>query len=215
MLYGRGHAGNESTPAYRDQDGAGVREVLENFQANGAGPSDDACVVVRGNRRQAALGAQRFGFSGAVFAGGANDDDVGAERAGHLQLELRGVIRHDHHSGNAELLGGVRDRLGVVAARMRHHTERALIRGERQQGIEGPAQFERAGGLKAFGFQPEIFQGKRHQGCADHMGANARVSGADGVKRDQGGGAVGVGIGTSVAGEENDRSDNWLWTLFP
>ena len=61
------------------------------------------------------FGGELFGLEFAGGAGGADEDDLGAEGAGGFDLDLGRVVGHDDDGLRAEGACGVGDALGVIA----------------------------------------------------------------------------------------------------
>jgi hypothetical protein len=86
-----------------------------------------------------------------------DEDDLGTVRADPVNLDPGRVVRHDDEHSDAQQTARAGERLGVVAARMSHHTARVFLVFELRQRVERAANFERAGRLEALGLQETAF----------------------------------------------------------
>src|SRR5690606_29528451 len=110
-----GDPGEQPAAADGDEDGADVGPVLEDLERDGALPRDDVRVVERRDHGEAALGGDGLGAGLPLGRGRAFQHDLGAEAAGALDLDLRGGGGHDDDGGDAEVAGGERHGLRMVA----------------------------------------------------------------------------------------------------
>ena len=122
-----GDAGDEAAAADRDEDRGDVAQlVAQDLVGDRSLPGDDERIVEGMHEREAGLAnelvASCLGFGVAV----AGQDDFRPERAHGLDLDLGRGLRHDDERPQAEMAGGERHALGVVAGARRDDATRAL-----------------------------------------------------------------------------------------
>ena len=96
-LDGSGDAGDKASAADRGEDGFDVRQVFDDFEADGALSGDDVFVVVGRHDGVSVLGGEFFGLDFAFVGAGPDEDDLRAKFRGGVALDLRRVIGHDDH----------------------------------------------------------------------------------------------------------------------
>ena len=174
----------QAAPADRNRNqkrwrGAGLRQLVENFEADTALARDDMLIVEARHQSCAALGGQARGDGLALFGAAVVEDDGGALGPGAVDFELRRVGGHDDRRGDAQAARGDRHALRVIARRKRHHTPRPFVFIEQQQAVGRAPQLECAAGLEAFAFQPHPPPAQRRfdKRCAKNLPCNPRRSG--------------------------------------
>ncbi len=131
------------------------RRVLDRLQRGGALPGDDQRIVERPHQGGAALRHQPVGDALAALGMAVVEHDLGAVTPGVLDLDVRGVGRHDDDGLDAEELGRAGDALGMVAGGERHNAALALGLAHRREPVEGAAELERTGALQALRLDEE------------------------------------------------------------
>ena len=111
-----GDAADQAAAADWRKDGFHFRQVLEDFEADGALTGNDFFVVVGRHDDVAVLGGEFFGFELAFGAAGAYEYDLGAESGRRFALDGGSVVGHDDDGFHAEGAGGVGYALRVIAA---------------------------------------------------------------------------------------------------
>ncbi len=152
-LHRHGDPRCQAPAADRDQDGPGLRALLDDLQAEGPLARHDVGVVERvdedasGPRRDAQRLVER------VLDRRAVQHHRRAVTAGRLHLRQRCPLRHHHGGGGAQQARGERHALRVVARARRHHAAGPL--GSRQPGDPhiGPAYLERPGALQVLALE--------------------------------------------------------------
>ena len=129
------------------------RHILGDLAAHRALPRDHERIVIGPHQRGAALGRDPVGDGFAVLAVAVIQHDLGAIGLGALALGQRRIGRHHDGRLHAQDLRRMRDALGVVAGRERHHAAAARVQRDRRQLVEGAAELERSGPLQHFRLQ--------------------------------------------------------------
>src|SRR5574341_2500917 len=134
----------EAMPPDRNHDGLDLRKLLDDFERDGRLPGDDVRMVERRDDGESLLRRDLLGRDAAVFGRAAREHDLPAPPLHALDLRRRRGLGHGHDGPHAELLGGIGDRLAVIAGGVRD--DPALARGvsEFPDGIVCAADFERA-----------------------------------------------------------------------
>ena len=152
----RRHAGDQAAAADRDDQGVDRRLLRQHLERDRALAGDDGEVVERMDDGEAALLGELQAGDARVVEGVAVEHDLGAEAARVLDLHARGEARHDDRRRDAQPLGVVRDRLGVVAGRDGEHALGALGGGELGHLVERAALLERGGELQVLELEEDL-----------------------------------------------------------
>ena len=156
QLDGGGDAADQSAAADRDKYGLDVRQVGEDFEADGSLAGNDLFVVVGRHDRVAVLGGQFLRTQAALFAAGTDGDDLRAERRGGFEFVLRSVAGHHDDGLHAQRPRRVGHSLRVIAARIGNDPAPAFFIAKRCDLVVGAAQFEGADGLQVFELEEEL-----------------------------------------------------------
>ncbi|MGD0788747.1 MAG: hypothetical protein ABR898_12235 [Terracidiphilus sp.] len=130
-----------------------LRNLLEEFQANGSLTGDDGSVVEGVDESTALFGVPSQRLAAGFVVAGAVEDNLSPEAARGGDLDLRRGQRHNDLSANSESRGMERNPLRVVAGAGRDHAALALRLAEREQFVERAALFERARALQVLKLQ--------------------------------------------------------------
>src|SRR5208282_5659003 len=166
-------AGTAEQPAATDgsEDGVKAGDFFEQFFGGGGLAGDDAVIVVGMNQDSAGF---RLNARGSFLARGdgwlAESDfaPVGFDGAAFYGWRVFG---HDDPCGNASPRGGAGHRGAVVAARRRDDAARSFLFGQREDGVAGPANFERACFLQVFTLEKEPGAGDGVEGVGGEDGS--------------------------------------------
>ena len=110
--------------AEADEQGVELADVLDQLEGGRALARDDVGMVVGRHDREAVLGGEGGGQLLAVDGVPVVGDDLGAVAAGRRDLRRGRVERHHDGRRDAQPAGRERDRLRVVARRVRQHPGR-------------------------------------------------------------------------------------------
>ena len=152
----RRDSGDETAPAYRDEDGVEFRLLVQDFHAHRALASDDIHVVVRMHWHVAPAFGQTGGMLRRVSVCVAVQHHVAAEVAHRIDLDARRVATHDNMRLDAEPVRRQRHALGMVARRGGDHVPRALRIGKLGDLVVRAAHLEGKGGLHVLSLQPDL-----------------------------------------------------------
>ena len=190
LLDGAGDAADEAAAADGDDDGFEVRNLVEEFEADGSLPGDHF-VVVEGMQEGEAVGvALADGFGAGFVVVGAVEDDFRAVAGGGGDLDQRRHQRHDDARADAVLAGVEGDGLGVIAGAGGDDAAAALVVGEGEDLVERAALFEGAGALQVVELEEDLLAGHLGKpggvarGREVDVAADALLRGADGVEGD-------------------------------
>ena len=146
-LHRDGDAAHQPAAAHRNHHGFHIRQLLNQFQANGALPRDDGVVVEGMDIGEPLRFAEAQRFLVGLIVIGPVKVDFGAILAGGGHLgEWRGE-RHDDGGANPQPRGMVGHTLGMIAGGRADDAVPTLIVRQLQQLVQGPALFEGAGHL--------------------------------------------------------------------
>jgi hypothetical protein len=106
MFGRRCHARNQAAAADRYGQNFEVWNLFEHFQRHRALTGHDVIIIERMHKYQIAFVTQLGGKGGGIVIGFALQHDLGAMRAGMLDLHKRRALGHDNGGGNAQT-GGV------------------------------------------------------------------------------------------------------------
>ena len=149
-------AGDQAAAADRHDDVLDIGDLLEDLEGERSLAGHDIRVIERrDDDRAGALGEcgralQRLVDDVAV------QHDLGAVVAGRLQLGQGDTERHEDRGRDAELAGGERDALGVVARRGCDDAAGALLGAQLGEQVERPADLVRPGALQVLGLEVDV-----------------------------------------------------------
>ena len=170
VLHGVGKTGDQPAAADGHEDHVHVRQLLQNFKADGALPRHDAVVVEGMDERQPLLIPQAHRLSVGVVVHAGHQHHVGAVAAGGLDLGDRRALGDADGGLDAHVPGSVGHALGVVPGGAGDDAPRLLLVGEGGDLVVRAPELERAGFLQAVGLQIEVAAGHQPLG-GDHRRA--------------------------------------------
>ncbi len=156
-LHVTGDPGDQAAAADRHEDRGDVAEAMpQDLIADRPLARDDEVVVERRHERHAGRLRQLVAVRLRVLVGVAGQDDVGAEVADRLDLDLRRRLRHDDERAQAEVSGGERHALRVVAGARGNHAGGPLRLRQVRNAVIGAAQLEAEDRLQVFPLEADI-----------------------------------------------------------
>ena len=156
LLHGVGHAADEPAAADGDHHLLHLRQLFQDFQADGALPGDDERVVEGVGEGIALLPAEALGLRRRVVIHAGDQHHLGAVAFRGLHLADGGPGGHADDGGDAQPGGGQGDALGVVPGGA---GDDALLRLLRRQGsdfVEGSPELKGAGELQVLRLDVEV-----------------------------------------------------------
>ena len=157
-VLGRDRHAAEMTPAAADRhdDAVEVRLVLKHFEADRALSGDDLVVVIGVDEDESLFLDHGLGGDLAVGQRFARQDDLRAMRPRALDLGRRRRLRHHDGRRDAEPLGVIGDRLGMIAGRHGDDAARPFRRGQTRHLVIGAAVLEGTGDLQILEFDVDF-----------------------------------------------------------
>ena len=127
-LHGNGDAGEEAAAADRNDDDVEIASLSDDLEADRPLAADHLAIVIGVDENRAGLGDQLLHLALRLGEGLALEHDMRAESPGRRDLHEGARPRHDDRRRDAEALGVIGDRLGVIAGRHGDDAARALGR---------------------------------------------------------------------------------------
>ena len=185
-------AGRQPAAAHRHHHGAHLRALLDDLEAERALAGHDVRVVVGVDEHGAGPLGEGQRLAERILHAGAVQDDLRAVPAGGLHLGQRRARGHDHGGRAAELPGGERDALGVVARAGRDDAAGPFGVGEPGDPVVRSADLEQPGPLQVLalevhrpahhlGQHPGVQHGRVRDHIVDQLAGRGHVVGANGA----------------------------------
>ena len=155
-LDGKGHAGDQAAAAHRHDDCIQIRQLVQNFQTDGALACNDLLVIVGVDKGHAGLFLQLHGLVVGIVVGAGHQTHLCAQILGVLHLHDGRTVRHADDALDATAGGGQRHALRMVAGRAGNDALGAFFGRKLADLIVSTAHLEAAGGLQILSFQVEL-----------------------------------------------------------
>ena len=155
-LDGKGHAGDQAASAHRHDDCIQIRQLVQNFQTDGALACNDLLVIIGVDKGHAGLFLQLHGLVVGVIVGAGHQADLCTQVLGIFHLHDGRTVRHANDALDATAGGGQRHTLRMVAGRAGNDALGAFFGRKLADLIVSTAHLEAAGGLQILGFQVEL-----------------------------------------------------------
>ena len=165
-LDGKRDAGDEPAAGERHDNSAHIGDLLDDLEPCCTLAGDDLLVVEGREHDHALFLNQPVGRGLGLVLGSANDADPGTQGLDRLDLVLRHETRHDHEAVCAGGLGGMGEAATVIAGGNADNAPGALLLAQREHGIGGTAELERAGDLMVLLLEQD--------GCSGPLGKGRR-----------------------------------------
>ena len=155
-LDGKGNAGDQSAAAHRHHHSVHIRQLVKDFQADGALPGDDLLVIVGVDKGHVVLLLQLHGLIVGFIVGAGHKADLRAQIFGILHLHQGRAVRHTDDAADAAPGSRQRHALRMVARRAGNDALCAFLFGKLADLIVSAPHLKAAGSLQVLGLEVQL-----------------------------------------------------------